>query len=775
MLQNHPFVGNFPVAQSFGDHPELYQALESNGIPLRGHNGMDFALPLGTPVLAVRQGVVLQAHEDPARFGNFVLIGHEWGQSLYAHLASSTVQVGQSVNGGQPIGLSGNSGLSATPHLHFGLRILPYSVTDGWCGFSDPQPYLTRLTKARGAIIGPHLIGGVHRHLDLLHRWQPRLVLVLDPNPDEMHMLRQACPETVIIGRIFELDSQVEHRIRTDPQAAARWAHEKVLARYSPAVNYWQLANEVLQDGNDLDLLNQFELARMALAETEPSGRTYRCAILAFSVGRPDLPEADRMAMWRRVYPALERAEQQGHVVAVHQYGKPDLWGPARDWYIYRLEHQVLRRLPFKRLQFAVTEYGIDGLIDGGVTQGWQGFATAEAYVDQLLRSGAYLERFSGRVLGYAVFTLGHTAPWGSYDIAGPVTQLLAERSARGVWSQVNSDGGGIIAGESDHSLDPGGHLAGEPTDGSGSTDEDGPDGNEPPDGDGDDAPVDVDPVIPTIAVRLGEWVEPFNLTVKRIHERPDQPSGEVVYLLKDLFTTRDGSWDPANTPGAVSQWAREAYLKPLGSPNYFDDAGADHHLFAAVIGLDGNLIPNAEIRFWSDGFEKLGDPAYTGYVTQRTKQHSGWANVVLFGSSSYVPERGERGPWCWAPVGAAEVVSGGGMPAKQHVSMFAVWQAVKVPPPVALEHKAFLPFTARGTHPLQNPAAVAQARRVAWERLGFELRPDSPIAAYARAQGLGMPVTEEVALDEILVQGFSGGIVYADRNDSQAIYHTSW
>lgn len=765
MLQNYPFVGDFPVAQAFGEHPELYQAVQDNGIPLRGHNGVDFALPMGVPVVAVRQGVVLQVQQEPAYFGNYVLIGHEWGQSFYAHLASSAVQVGQSVSGGQLIGLSGNSGAITAPHLHFGLRILPYSVTDGWYGFSDPQPYLTRLTKARGAIIGPHIIGGVHRHLDLLQRWQPRMVLVLDPNPDEMHLLRQVCPETVIIGRIFELDSQVEQRIRTDPQAAAQWAHEKVLARYSPAVNYWQLANEVLQDGDDLDLLNQFELARMALAETEPSGRTYRCAILAFSVGRPDLPEADRMALWRRVYPALERAEQQGHVVALHQYGKPDLWGPAPDWYIYRLEHQVLRRLPFKRLQFAVTEYGIDGLIDGGVTQGWQGFTTAEGYVDQLLRSGAYLERFSGRILGYAVFTLGHTAPWGSYDIAGTVTQLLAERATRGVWSQVNSDGGGIIAGESDHSLDPGGHLTGEPTDG----------GNEPPDEDGDDAPVDGEPVIPTVTVRLGEWVEPFNLIVKPIQARPDQPTGEVVYLLKDLFTTRDGSWDPATIPGAISQWARDAYLKPLGSPNYFDDAGADHHLFAAVIGLDGNLIPNAEIRFWSDGFERLGDPAYTGYVTQRTKQHSGWANVVLFGSSSYVPERGERGPWCWAPVGAAEVVVGGGMPAKQHISMFAVWQAVKVPPPVALTHQVFLPLAARGAHPLQEEAVVSLARQAAWERLGFALRPNSPLVAYAREHGLGMPVTEEIATNAILVQGFHGGIVYADRNNSSAIYHIDW
>ena len=135
---------------------------------------------------------------------------------------------------------------------------------------------------------------------------------------------------------------------------------------------------------------------------------------MAFGVGNPDLPDNDRMAVWRKVYPALAHAEANGHVVALHQYGMPDLWGPnnAYDWYIYRLEHQVLRRLPYRKLKFAVTEYGIDGLIRGDEPAGWQTFTTPEGYVEQLLKCGRYLERFSGQVLGYAIFTLGHYPPW---------------------------------------------------------------------------------------------------------------------------------------------------------------------------------------------------------------------------------------------------------------------------------------------------------------------------------------------------------------------------
>src|SRR5690606_28149784 len=101
---------------------------------------------------------------------------------------------------------------------------------------------------------------------------------------------------------------------------------------------------------------------------------------------------------------------------------------------------------------------------------------------------------------------------------------------------------------------------------------------------------------------------------------------------------------------------AREDYLRPE-----FLEAGADHHLFAAIIGLDGQFIKDHEITFWSDGFERLGDPNYTAYHRERTKENSGWANIFVAGGSFYVPENGASGPWCWAPVGAAEVVCGGG------------------------------------------------------------------------------------------------------------------
>jgi murein DD-endopeptidase MepM/ murein hydrolase activator NlpD len=86
------------------------------------HPGVDIAVPIGSPVRASGGGTVLQTGEDP-EYGLFVLLEHPGGiQSKYGHLSRATVAVGQPVDAGQVIGLSGNTGRSSAPHLHFEIR-----------------------------------------------------------------------------------------------------------------------------------------------------------------------------------------------------------------------------------------------------------------------------------------------------------------------------------------------------------------------------------------------------------------------------------------------------------------------------------------------------------------------------------------------------------------------------------------------------------------------------------------------------------------------------
>jgi len=85
----------------------------------RPHNGIDFTASVGTPVYATGDGTVYYAGRGNG-FGIHVKIDHGFGyQTVYAHLSKMTVKKGDKVKRGQIIGYTGNTGLSAGPHLHY--------------------------------------------------------------------------------------------------------------------------------------------------------------------------------------------------------------------------------------------------------------------------------------------------------------------------------------------------------------------------------------------------------------------------------------------------------------------------------------------------------------------------------------------------------------------------------------------------------------------------------------------------------------------------------
>lgn len=93
----------------------------------KGHNGVDFRASIGTPVKSALGGVIKGVGNTGIvrtcySYGKWVLITHPNGLStLYAHLSIQSVKEGQSVNTGQIIGYSGNTGYTTGPHLHFGV------------------------------------------------------------------------------------------------------------------------------------------------------------------------------------------------------------------------------------------------------------------------------------------------------------------------------------------------------------------------------------------------------------------------------------------------------------------------------------------------------------------------------------------------------------------------------------------------------------------------------------------------------------------------------
>lgn len=175
---------------------------------------------------------------------------------------------------------------------------------------------------------------------------------------------------------------------------------------------------------------------------------------------------------------------------------------------------------------------------------------------------------------------------------------------------------------------------------------------------------------------RISEGATLFNISVQPATPRADGK----VYRVRDIFTTRDGSWEVQGVPGGITQWARDTYLKGFNAPDYFDDAGGDHHMFGGVYNeVNRNMENNAVVHYWTwtdDG----------NHVDMPVKVKSGWANVLMFNKFDHT--KGVQGAWAWKIKSdiPSDIVRGGGMPGMGwHVSFFASFflatEGIVVPP----------------------------------------------------------------------------------------------
>ena len=87
------------------------------------HNGVDFAAPSGSPILAAYDGRVVAATYNSS-MGNYVMIDHGDGlYTIYMHASKLYVSSGQTVTKGEQIAAVGSTGRSTGPHLHFSVRL----------------------------------------------------------------------------------------------------------------------------------------------------------------------------------------------------------------------------------------------------------------------------------------------------------------------------------------------------------------------------------------------------------------------------------------------------------------------------------------------------------------------------------------------------------------------------------------------------------------------------------------------------------------------------
>jgi len=102
----------------------------------RWHYGTDLDLEIGDPVYAAFDGIIRISKYDGSGYGNYLVVRHYNGlETLYGHLSSTNVKVGQLVKAGEIIAQGGNTGRSSGPHLHYEVRyegnpIDPHKIYD---------------------------------------------------------------------------------------------------------------------------------------------------------------------------------------------------------------------------------------------------------------------------------------------------------------------------------------------------------------------------------------------------------------------------------------------------------------------------------------------------------------------------------------------------------------------------------------------------------------------------------------------------------------------
>ena len=102
------------------------------------HHGVDVAMPVGTPLIAPADGVVVHKNKTASAGYNLILRHEGTWHTVYYHLQKpSHLSIGDEVKTGEQVALSGNTGQSTGPHLHWELR-----RTRTWGDSENPMPYV---------------------------------------------------------------------------------------------------------------------------------------------------------------------------------------------------------------------------------------------------------------------------------------------------------------------------------------------------------------------------------------------------------------------------------------------------------------------------------------------------------------------------------------------------------------------------------------------------------------------------------------------------------
>jgi len=744
------------LSQKFGEHPSWYKKFG-----MKGHNGLDYPISF-IDIIAADDGEVLFVRTDPDGFGLHIKIKHSHGFTLYAHLSASDVIPGDKVRRGDIIGISGNSGNSTGPHLHFGYKPNDADMNNGYYGYVDPEPFMVEDYSM--SIFGVYLLDGVdlYEAAERVRQLQPRAVVVNFAGNNQWAALRTMknnSPNTHIVGRMYKPDGEYESNIANDPEGYADEIYQELIKQpWLPYVDSVILHNEILHDGHwfskeirvpRIELKARFDVAMMrhfrGLMNADMIPIRYHALVSAR--GTPDIDE--KLERWKTPYHewelylnAFKMAIDENHFIDLHQYGYPDDVMRGSQWYVMRFEKKVLPWLKNEHPEIYESMIGrraifiSEGVWDDGHKSGWlapNGPSDSEAALNDLFKLAKELKPYydDGILFAHVLFGYGSVGGWSRFDV------LRAKQSSKSLFDLMVDNKNFNLGGPS---------LIGPPIPV--------PD----PEPDPDPQPPTPKPEVNSMTLRrIQKELADAGITYTPLHLRDDFDPSKMkpdtkVRVLVDVFSTKDGLWTVDGEKYSLPAWAENRYYIPTYQTCHNDDQGGATHLFFMLmteLPKNNDKLLCDEIHHGESGFSLTTDSGLT--VFEKAKPKSGWGNMFMNADSAFYPGDGQKGTWTLTPFGYSDVVHGLGLINRWHISIYCTFalmtweeytntvlvpefetlrekviywgdrlQALSLSPYTALVKKMMLPL--RECDNLTKPlySAVSPEYKVAWKGVNY-------------------------------------------------------
>jgi len=402
------------ISQYFGASPKNYAAFN-----LAGHEGVDFAMPIGTPVPAAHDGVVRSVGEGPIKGKQLVLqsTNAQCVSTGYSHLDAFVAREGARVTRGETIARSGNTGRSTGPHLHLDLFVEGMKNA----AFKDHiDPLLFRELPIR---LGSKL--SFHNQKPWYHPWLKEHVI--RSNVDMVKLLEPhrgaASPfgNDILYNARFYRDDEPDKELIWEGEAGARkWVEMFALDIDACAswIHFVEGPNEpTIWTRDQANRLADFEQRRIDLI-----WERWRLlgSSLCFSTGHPDIA----------LYTAFREVLAKTALLNIHCYGMrtmdPKIRENADHLYRWRDIFSFLRREGIRIPPTIISETGIDlsGDPDSCGYRAW-GFSD-EQYLDQLLGNDDLLQE-EPAIYCATPFTWNHEG-WPSFAIEQHLSMILSSQ-----------------------------------------------------------------------------------------------------------------------------------------------------------------------------------------------------------------------------------------------------------------------------------------------------------------------------------------------------------